>query len=80
MPNRFYNADPAWSPDGSMITFTTTRNGLFQITVMNGDGSDKSVISTGALEEGFPDWQPVVGGDGMILRARLRRSYDSLKQ
>lgn len=44
-----------------MITFTTLRNGLFQIAVMNADGSGQTVISTGY--DGFPDWQPL--GSGM---------------
>jgi len=58
MRNRTYDADPAWAPDGSMITFTTNRNFLRnEIAVMNADGADKRVISTGP--DGFPDCQPV---------------------
>jgi hypothetical protein len=56
--NFAYDADPAWSPDGSMISFTTNRNGPNEIAVMNADGSGQTVISTGP--DGFPDWQPLV--------------------
>ena len=40
-----------------MITFTTNRNGLNEIAVMNADGSGQTVISTGP--DGFPNWQPI---------------------
>jgi dipeptidyl aminopeptidase/acylaminoacyl peptidase len=33
------NAAPAWSPDGSQMAFVTDRNGLWEIWVMNADGS-----------------------------------------
>ena len=32
---------PAWSPDGTKIAFTTTRDGNAEIYVMNRDGSNR---------------------------------------
>ncbi len=37
--NAVRNRDPAWSPDGSKIAFTTTRDGNAEIYVMDADGS-----------------------------------------
>ena len=52
--NPAFDADPAWSPDESMITFATDRNGRFEIAVMNADGSGQTVIASGS-QNGFPD-------------------------
>jgi dipeptidyl aminopeptidase/acylaminoacyl peptidase len=38
-PRSYNNAAPAWSPDGSQIAFLTDRSGLWEIWVMNADGS-----------------------------------------
>ncbi|MCB1020342.1 MAG: PD40 domain-containing protein [Acidobacteria bacterium] len=43
------NAEAYWSPDGSKLVFQSTRDGLEcdQIFVMNADGSDVRMVSTG---------------------------------
>jgi dipeptidyl aminopeptidase/acylaminoacyl peptidase len=38
------NAAPAWSPDGSQIAFITNRMGLYELWVMNADGSNQHVL------------------------------------
>ena len=38
------NTLPAWTPDSQQIVFRTTRNGRWQIFVMNADGSDQRLI------------------------------------
>ena len=35
------NAAPAWSPDGSQIAFVTDRTGVWEIWIMNADGSNQ---------------------------------------
>jgi Tol biopolymer transport system component len=44
---------PAWTPDGQQIVFRTTRNGLWQIFVMNANGSNQHLIidNVGASDE-----------------------------
>ena len=43
------NAEAYWSPDGKRLIFQSTRDGheCDQIYVMNGDGSDQHMVSTG---------------------------------
>jgi hypothetical protein len=52
---------PAWSPDGTKITFTS--NGFtasdFDIFVMNADGSGETRLNTGPTIDLDPSWQPV---------------------
>ena len=50
------NLMPKWSPNGRQIAFATDRSGMFQVYVMNDDGSDLRQLTTegGAM----PAWSP----------------------
>ena len=51
------NEDPSWSPDGSMITFTSTRNGgVPRIFVMNASGSDQRQLLKIKGGQTQPSW------------------------
>src|SRR5881394_531409 len=47
---------PAWSPDGSKIAFAATRNGNWDIYVMNADGSNVTRLTTDPANDVAPDW------------------------
>lgn len=51
--------DPAWSPDGAKIAFTSTRDGEPAIYVANADGSGARRLSGGS----WPAWSP----DGLSI-------------
>ena len=55
-----YNADPAWSPDGTRVAYVTTRfgNSNFDLATISADGGDPTQVVAGG-RAGFPDWQPV---------------------
>jgi Tol biopolymer transport system component len=55
--------DPAWSPDGKRIAFTSTRDGNNEIYLMNADGSTQTRLTNNAAIDIDPKWSP----DGRIL-------------
>ena len=66
--------DPAWSPDGSKIAFSSRSDGYRDIHVMNADGSGLRRINHDEFQDEQPTWSP----DGtriayMSWRGRDRR-------
>ena len=53
------NRRPVWSPDGSRITFESTRDGDVEIYVMDADGSNpENLTNNGAGFDGEHSWSP----------------------
>jgi dipeptidyl aminopeptidase/acylaminoacyl peptidase len=53
------NFAAAWSPDGSKIAFTSTRDGgNLEIYVMNADGSNQTRLTNDAERDFDPTWAP----------------------
>jgi Tol biopolymer transport system component len=56
--------DPAWSPDGKQIAFSSYRNnGNYEIFVMGDDGNDVKQLTFTESAEGDPAWSP----DGQFI-------------
>ncbi len=53
-----YDAEASYSPDGSMIVFTSQRDDDLEIYVMNADGSDQRRITYGKGYDGGPFFSP----------------------
>jgi hypothetical protein len=58
-----WDIDPAWSPNGAMITFSTDRLGReyrdFEVFVMNADGSDpRDLTNEHVADDRWPDYSP----------------------
>jgi Tol biopolymer transport system component len=50
---------PTWSPDGTMIAYTSNAEDVFQdIWVMNADGSDQTRLTVNEAFDAFPEWSP----------------------
>ena len=67
-PNSF---DPAWSPDGTRIAYTTN-DGDAEIFVMNADGSDQQPVTQNEASDSEPAWSP----DGSRLAFTSNRDGD----
>lgn len=53
------NIDPAWSPDGRRIAFSSVRNGDYEIYRMNGDGSGVTRLTTLKGSDAGPSWAQI---------------------
>ena len=49
---------PSWSPDGTKIAFSRTRDGNLEVYTRNGDGSGQANRIADAATDLSPDWQP----------------------
>ena len=56
--NPAFDADPAWSPDGTRIVFMSTRDANEEIYVMNADGSNQTRLTNNSALDRTPAWSP----------------------
>jgi S1-C subfamily serine protease len=63
--------DPAWSPSGSYITFTSNRSGNYEIHVMTNKGSDITRLTPTDRASTTSDWRPSEPATFGELRTRV---------
>ena len=68
--NLFFQIDPAWSPDGTKIAFSSRRSGSNALYVMNADGTGTQMLTGAKSDDVHPTWSP----DG--TRVAFARSGD----
>jgi TolB protein len=58
--NSAWDFEPAWSPDGAKIAFTSDRDGddNWEIYVMNADGSNQTNLTNNSAWDFGPAWSP----------------------
>ena len=56
--NALDESNPVWSPDGSKVAFTSTRDGQSDVYVMDEDGTDTVRLTQGTGEFQLGDWSP----------------------
>jgi Tol biopolymer transport system component len=54
----FFQVEPAWSPDGTQIAFSSKRDGASHVFVMRADGSDTRRLTETKLDDANPAWSP----------------------
>jgi Tol biopolymer transport system component len=52
----FFQVEPAWSPDGTMIAFASKRGGNFDLYTMNADGTGTRRVTSTRADDGSPTW------------------------
>ena len=52
------DVEPAWSPDGKRIAFTSLRDGNFEIYTMSAGGANPTNRTTNGAADADSDWQP----------------------
>ena len=55
---RFFQVEPAWSPDGRRIAFASKRSGNFDLYVMRVDGTGTRRLTSTPADETQPTWSP----------------------
>lgn len=56
--NRAFDSFPAWSPDGTKIVFHSSRDGNFEIYVMDLNGANQTNLTRNLATDIFPNWSP----------------------
>jgi TolB protein len=54
----FYQVDPAWSPDGKEIAFTSRRDGRSHVFAMRPDGTGVRHLTISPHDDDHPAWSP----------------------
>ena len=57
-PDLIFFFPVVWSPDSSKITFTSDRDGNWEIYVVDADGSNLTNLTNNPAGDGFPVWSP----------------------
>ncbi len=54
----FFQMEPDWSPDGSLIAFASRRAGSEDVYVMSADGTDTRRLTSATANDANPSWSP----------------------
>lgn len=56
--NSAIDSRPVWSPDGRSIAFSSNRDGMYEIYVMDADGSNAKRLTNNLADDVNPTWSP----------------------
>ena len=69
------DGSPVWSPDGTQIAFTSTRDDNGDIFVMNADGTNQINLTNHPAGDGSPAWYPI----GAMITNIEAKSWGQIK-
>jgi Tol biopolymer transport system component len=72
------NFEPAWSPDGKQIAFTSERDGYWAIYSMNADGSNQHRLTENEDGDSNPTWSP--NGEHIVFSRWNRNDASGIDQ
>lgn len=70
------NERPSWTPDGKRIVFNSSRDGNFDLYIMNKDGSGQTNLTNSGVHELFPSVSRHGDKVAFVGAARRRGNYD----
>ena len=73
--NDFDDWNPAWSPDGKRIAFTSSRAGNQEIYVMDADGGNQRNLTNNPRHDDNPSWSPDGKWIAFVRAGRNREIY-----
>jgi dipeptidyl aminopeptidase/acylaminoacyl peptidase len=56
--NPAIDIDPSWSPDGRWVSFTSNRDGDFEVFVMRRNGDDQTQLTFNEAQDILTGWSP----------------------
>lgn len=65
---------PAWSPDGKQIAFTSYRDGNFHLWTIAPDGKQLTQLTSGTFDDREPHWSP--DGKRLVFASDRSGNYD----
>ncbi len=69
--------EPAWSPDGTQITFHSYKGGNYHIWAIDKDGSNLRQLTSGIYDDREPHWSP--DGQSIVFSSDRNGNYDIWK-
>jgi dipeptidyl aminopeptidase/acylaminoacyl peptidase len=69
---RMHDREPAWSPDGARLAYTSERPGFYEIHLVASDGTSDRQLTSARADHGDLDWHPD-GSRLLALRGRGNR-------
>ena len=73
LTNDGHSTNPAWSPDGQWLAFTSKREGNFDIYLMRADGSETKRMTNSPLDETLPAFSV---REGTLFYVRTLKAYE----
>jgi serine/threonine-protein kinase len=73
VPSGSKNLQPAWSPDGREIAFSSNRDGDFELYIIRVDGTNLRQITFNEVDDYAPRWSP----DGRALVYHVQEASNS---
>uniref|UniRef100_A0A0N5A1U3 DPPIV_N domain-containing protein n=1 Tax=Parastrongyloides trichosuri TaxID=131310 RepID=A0A0N5A1U3_PARTI len=74
----YYNNEPAPSPDGSLIAYSSSKSGSLNIWLMNSDGNNKKQLTNNVGYTGLPSWSP--SGKYILYTAYIPKDKEKIKE